>query len=189
VNWWATAAAAQPNLASVGPESIFAEARNEPLKIDLLASSRMLEQIGSTSPRLAVVYLPSLDVILNRVQGDPSARLADSIRALEALENTVSLCLGKGYEVMLAGLPGERQSGNGVIASSAPLRITSAWDIAPTVLDLLGFPASAEMPGRSGSGTTAEPRIASYGRRSPQATPADLDPEYYDSLRSLGYIQ
>jgi hypothetical protein len=89
------------------------------------------------------------------------------------------------YEVVLIGMPGEGQRGSAVIASTIPLRAKSAWDVAPALLSLLGFPASAEMPGGPPG-----PRIATYGPRAADATAAaSVNEEYYQNLKSLGYIR
>ena len=66
-------------------------------------------------------------------------------------------------------------------------RPRSAFDVAPTLCTLLGFPASDEMPGRSVIGNTA--RIATYGPRAATASPAKVNEEYYENLKSLGYIR
>ena len=45
-----------------------------------------------------------------------------------------------GYDVMLIGLPGDRQVGRAVIASTLPLpQSASPFDIAPTLLTLLAW--------------------------------------------------
>jgi len=93
------------------------------------------------------------------------------------------------YEVLLVGLPGEGQSGQGVIASTIALqKLESSWDVAPTLAELAGFPASEEMPGRSAV-ASSQPRIATYGERSRTETSTRLNQEYYESLKSLGYIR
>ena len=55
---------------------------------------------------------------------------------------------------------------------------------------LFGFPASAEMPGRSLVPGSTQARIDSFGSRTAVATtePAD-ESEYHDALRSLGYVR
>ena len=52
----------------------------------------------------------------------------------------------------------------------------------------MGFPASAEMPGNSLVPTDL-PRIASYGPRAGQSDNAKVNEEYYNNLKSLGYIR
>jgi hypothetical protein len=85
---------------------------------------------------------------------------------------------------MMAGMPGEGQSGSAVVASSIPFAGRSAWDVAPALLDTLGFPLSAEMPGGA-----AQARIATYGAHASTAEPQQMNDEYYENLKSLGYIQ
>lgn len=189
VNWWATADSRTGALTTVGPESVFAAARGDALRVDSLASSRFLQSLAS-NPRLAAVYLPALDVVLNRLELDQSAQLAQSLRALDGLTQTVAAVRARGYDVVLAGMPGDGQSGAAVIASTLPLQqAASEFDVAPTLLDLMGFPISDEMPGRSLASTKAEPRISSYGNRTTSGPVPQLNDEYYENLKSLGYIR
>ena len=166
------------------------EAQGDPLRVDAQASSRFLSALDARKPRMGTVYLPALDVVLNRMELDESTQLAQSLRALDGLARTVNETRARGYEVVLAGMPGDGQRGSAVVASTLPLqRATSEFDVAPTLLDLLGFPLSAEMPGRSLASRSTEPRIASYGNRSSSAAPAVMNEEYYENLKSLGYIR
>lgn len=190
VNWWTTAARDEGALRVIGPEAVFGAARGEPLRLDASATAHILEAIDRHEPQLATVYLPALDVILNRVALDRSEQLTSSLRVLEGIANLVALIRARGYEVILAGMPGETQSGAAVIASSVSLaRPATAWDVAPTLLDLAGFPLSAEMPGRSLVSSRPQPRVASYGARATDAAAHRVDEEYYENLRSLGYIR
>lgn len=180
VNWWATSDERRGALTSVSPETIFVAAKADPLKLDAMAGQRF----GTQQVRFATVYLPALDVILNRLDLDPSARLAGSLRALDGIETTIESARARGYEVVLVGMPGDGQSGRAVVASTIPLQLRTAWDVAPLLLDLLGFPPSEEMPGG-----TQQPRVSSYGPRE-TGGPADaLNEEYYENLKSLGYIR
>jgi Type I phosphodiesterase / nucleotide pyrophosphatase len=189
VNWWTTSDSRGGALTSIGPQSIFAAAKNNALGVDSGAASRFIHEVDTTHPQFATVYLPALDVILNRVAADPSSRLSMSIRALDGALALVRSLRQRGYDVLLVGLPGESQSGRAVIATSFNAKAASSpLDIAPTICDLMGFPASEEMPGRSLTGETG-PRIASYGSRIRDEEPAKLNQEYYDTLRSLGYIR
>ena len=174
VNWWTTADAHAAGLYATGPESIFAAARADALRVDALATEKFL----------ATVYLPALDVILNRQELDPATRLATSLRALDGLASLIALMHERGYDVVVAGLPGDEQRGGAVVASTIPLRAKSAWDVAPDMLDLLGFPVSSEMPG--GAETN---RIASYGPRERGGAAAAVNEEYYNNLKSLGYVR
>ena len=189
VNWWATSSEKRGGLTAIGPEPIFAGARNNPLQLDVIATDQLVEQLDRRNPRLAAIYLPSLDVMINRLEIDPSARLTGSMHVLDGVARTVSLVRERGYEIVLVGLPGDGQSGAAIVASTVRLPgLTTAWDVAPTTLALLGFPASSEMPGTPRA-PEAQPRIPSYGpRETTDATPS-LNREYYDNLRSLGYIR
>ncbi len=91
--------------------------------------------------------------------------------------------------VLLAGGPVKKQ------ASGDPVALA---DIAPTVLYLLGFPASAEMDGRVFEGclhrefVDAHPArtIETYGRVKAAAVgPYSVDGELIERLRALGYLQ
>jgi hypothetical protein len=184
VNWWTSESIRAGALDSVGQESIFAAAHGDPVRVDEEASKRLLSAIRRDSPRFVTVYLPALDVVLNRLPLDTSSRLAASVRALDGVEAIVSTIEKAGYEVVVIGLPGDRQPGNAVIASTSAIPAANAYDLAPALLHALGFPASSEMPG-SAEGT----RIATYGTRNTRSSPAKVDQEYYDNLKSLGYIR
>ena len=190
VNWWASSSEKSGALTSVGQETIFGASRGEPLKLDQVAFRRLQASVEESGPRFVTVYLPALDVILNRLDLGRSTQLAQSLRAVDGVGDTIRWLRSRGYEVLLAGLPGEGQGGSGVLASTIALeRPLSSWDVAPTVAAIAGFPASEEMPGESRVATAAQPRIATYGERSRTETRLKLDEEYYDSLKSLGYIR
>ena len=191
INWWATSDDASGGLYSVGPEGIFARSGGDPLKVDEIAARAFFESLDRRDPRFAAVYLPALDVILNRVELDRTARLTQSMRALDGVKAVIMTALVRGYKVVLIGMPGDGQVGRAVIASRASLAAPtpSGYDIAPTVLDMFGFPLSREMPGRSLARSGEDPRIASYGPRSSDQPAAAVNQEYYDNLRSLGYIR
>ena len=89
------------------------------------------------------------------------------------------------------GMPGEGQRGRGVIGATRTWTRPpeTQWNVSPTLLDILGFPLSNEMPGRSLAGTAAEPRIATYGVRASSGPAPVLNDEYYENLKSLGYIK
>ncbi|HEY3056860.1 MAG TPA: hypothetical protein VGK31_13115 [Thermoanaerobaculia bacterium] len=188
VNWWTTANGWSGALLSIGQETIFGSARGDALRVDAVATSDFIREIESHRPQFATVYLPALDVILNRLALDPSSRVTMSIRALEGIAPPVRAAREHGYDVFLIGLPGESQSGHAIIASTIPIRKpASAFDVAPTVCALLGFPASDEMPGATLIGTVT--RIPTYGPRNVAMTQTKMNQEYYESLRSLGYIR
>lgn len=189
VNWWTSPTVRGGLLNSIGQEEIFAAARGNAILLDATAARNLQRGIAGARPRFATVYLPGLDVILNRSGADTSSRLAGSIRALDGITSVVSHLRELGFDVILAGLPGEGQEGQGIIAATIPIsKPQSAWDVAPTVASLFGFPASAEMPGQSLAGSE-EPRIATYGTRLSKDSPPRLNQEYYDSLKALGYIR
>ena len=171
VNWWTTES----------QESIFTAAKGDAVRVDDLAIDKALGSI-SQHPRFVTVYLPALDVILNRLEMEPAARLAASVRALDGVDAVISTLQARGYAVLLVG--------NSVIAYSGNLpkrSNVSLFDVAPTALALMGFPASREMPGTA---LVPElPRIESHGVRAAASAPAKVNEEYYENLRSLGYIR
>jgi hypothetical protein len=160
---------------------------NEALRVDTVASQQVISKpLPPTSRALATVYLPALDIILNRLSLDPATRVSASVRALDNLNRLIENAQSN---VILIGLPGEGQTGHGVMASSLGMtsRPRSAYDLAPTLCALMGFPASDEMPGRSVIGYNS--RIPTYGPRAASALPAKVNEEYYENLKSLGYIR
>ncbi len=187
VNWWTSETRHDGALDSVGQESIFAAAKRDAAAIDDAASKRLLASVDRQAPRFATLYLPALDIILNRLALDPSARLASSVRVLDGIVSAAAALHARGYDVILAGLPGDRQSGQAVVAASFALPAAAPLDVAPTLCTLEGFPPSAEMPGHALTGHA--PRIASYGARHSAASGAKVNEEYYENLRSLGYIR
>jgi hypothetical protein len=178
VNWWTTDSQA----------AIFTAARGDASSVDAIAARQLLGSVARDQPRFATVYLPALDIILNRLPLDPSARLAASVGVLDRIAATVGALRARRYDVVLIGLPGEGQSGQAVIAATFPLPPASPLDLAPTLCTLEGFPPSAELPGRALAGRP-EPRIASYGPRNAAASAAKVNDEYYQNLKSLGYIK
>ena len=194
INWWTTDDVQSGVLTEISQKPVFAGASTPPasaevqaMRVDAVASERLVwERQRQPTLRFETVYLPALDIILNRLTLDPATRLAASVRVLDNLDGLISK-MGNG--VVLVGLPGEGQPGHGVMATFLPMttRPRSAFDVAPTLCTLLGFPASDEMPGRSVIGNTA--RIATYGPRAMTASPAKVNEEYYENLKSLGYIR
>ena len=189
VNWWTTEDTHRGALEEVGQASIFAPIKDTPestaLRVDAAAARKLLDIIDRSHPRFATAYLPALDVILNRLALDPSTQFTSSARALDGVKSTIAELRARGYEVVIAGLPGDRQKGKAVLASTLPIgNPTTALDLAPTLCNLLGFPATNEMPGASN-----EPRIATYGNRATTGQGVKVNEEYYESLKSLGYIR
>ncbi len=190
VNWWTTDDARSGALESIAQGSIFAAAGGNPLELDEGATKRALTSIDRRQAKFVTVYLPALDVILNRLTLDRSAQLADSVRALDGIRATIEALRTRGYEIIVAGLPGDRQGGHGVLASTIPLakHAASAYDLAPTLCALMGFPTSSEMVGTP-LVRTELPQIDSYGRRATRGEAVKVNEEYYRNLKSLGYIK
>jgi hypothetical protein len=198
LNWWTSEDLSSGALTAVSQESIFAAAArgssdgavSTALRIDETAERLLLSALDEQHPRFATAYLPALDVVLNRLMLDPTSRLAASVRALDGVATTVAAVRTRGYDIVLVGLAGDRQPGAPVMASTIPLpvRTASLFDVAPTLCMLNGFPASGEMPGHSLTGTEG-PRIPTYGGRAATGAPTKVNEEYYESLKSLGYIR
>lgn len=199
INWWTTDDLHSGALQSVNQATVFGAAAKggaatpaeTALRVDATASRMLLQAIDRSHPQCATVYLPALDIVLNRLPIDASAKLALSVRTFAALDALINDVRRRGYDVLLIGLPGDRQPGSAVIAWTLPnvrARHASAYDIAPTLCQLLGFPDSDEMPGRSLIGRRLA-RVVSYGARQTHAVAANVNEEYYKSLRSLGYIR
>lgn len=195
INWWASETTTSPNLLILGQEAVFRDASSNrtPQQIasalDAIALEKLTESLRARSPRFGTAYLPSLDIVLNRLESDESSRLAASVIILDRLTTYVRAYRSLGYEVTLIGIPGDQQGGNAVLASSLPLApARSIYDLAPTLCVLFGFPASREMPGQARTPGPPE-RIATYGSRDRTSHTAPVDEEYYEQLKSLGYIQ
>jgi len=195
INWWASETTTAPNLLILGQEALFREAstHGSPQQIastvDAIALQKLTESLQARSPRFGTAYLPALDIILNRLDSDESGRLAASVAILDRLTNEIKEFRSLGYDVMVIGVPGDDQRGAAVLASNLHLAAaTSTYDLAPTLFALFGFPASGEMPGESRAGEAPE-RIETYGNRDRQSHTAPVDEEYYEQLKSLGYIQ
>ena len=177
VNWWTSSE-------GVTQQTVFAEAKGDALAVDMNAARQAL----TDHPQFVTVYLPALDVILNRLPLDRSAQLAQSVRALDHLSQTIAQMKAGGYDVILIGMPGDHQTGRAIIASTVTISpANSAYDVAPTLCALLGFPASTEMPGRSLAGDVT--RIPTYGNRTGSSSSAKVDEEYDENLKSLVYIK
>lgn len=195
INWWASETITAPNLLILGQEAVFREAsaQGRPHQIasalDAIALRKLTESLRARSPRFGTAYLPALDIILNRLESDESGRLAASVVILDRLTNELRAFRSLGYDVMVIGVPGDDQLGAAVLASNLPLApATSTYDLAPALCVLFGFPPSREMPGKSLSGGSSE-RIGTYGSRDRRSLAAPVDQEYYEQLKSLGYIQ
>jgi hypothetical protein len=196
VNWWTSADSHRGALDSIGQTSIFAlppgTQRNGPafaLHVDAEASQRLLRAVDGDHARFATVYLPALDIILNRLAIDPSEKLIASVRVIDGVVATIVALRTRGFDVILTGMPGDNQRDQAVVASTRMLSTsTTPFDVAPTLCSLMGFPPSNEMSGRTLAGSEP-PRIATYGARITTAPSAKVNEEYYENLKSLGYIR
>jgi hypothetical protein len=158
-------------------------------------------------PRLAMVYLPGLD-ILAAALSDPARSAAERVVLARALSDEAARVQqavtrplpGGDADLRLLFLDGGRHEttgrlvATGPLASAAPPSAVRLVDVAPTALAVLGIPASRSAEGRPvpalvapGAATTAT--VESWGRRQVDGPPA-IDPrEYVDNLRSLGYLK
>jgi len=159
------------------------------------------------------VYLPGLDVLRHRLGpagGTDAAavfRIQGALEAYAALLDSIlaeAVAIAPGARVVIVADPGRsapRSEGFvGALGPGIPAACVGEplgeLAIAPTALQLLGFPAAAEMPGRPAEGCLASAPtrpgpVASYGERRPAAAGAssDWDAEMVERLRSLGYIR
>lgn len=172
------------------------------------------------------VYLPGLDIAEHELLSDTRAlspgeleagleRLRRARRELaEWLVRLAREAERRGADLWVVGVPSRRArtSGSGARGApgargfsllwgpdlgAAPPGELSLYDVAPTVLALMGFPVTAEMPGEAHLGLFASPRVPtavsrlpSYGPRRAhlQAPSSVIDREYRERLHSLGYI-
>ncbi|MEA2164370.1 MAG: hypothetical protein QOK37_2497 [Thermoanaerobaculia bacterium] len=197
VNWWTSPDARVGALDSVGQESIFNLERDRTnpvraaLSVDENASARFLYAVEHEQPRFATVYLPALDIVLNRLTIGTSEKLTSSVRALDNLVSVVTALRKRRFDVIVVGMPGDNQGGEAVFAVAAPLSLTPSttpFDVAPTLCSLMGFPASSEMSGKTRAGRELT-RISTYGPRVTSETAPKVNDEYYQNLKSLGYIR
>jgi hypothetical protein len=197
VNWWATDDAAFPNLTTVSQRSVFESATpgsgggvDLALAVDGAAAAAFRRLVEERQPRFATVWFAALDVVLNRITAEPTERISVSLRTLERLAALTAFLEAAGYDVIVAGSPGESQGGGSVVASTLPLTSpASLRDIAPTVARRFGFPLSEEMEGKPLAGGPSFPRVPGYGARREEARDEILSRDYYEKLRSLGYIR
>ncbi|HVR42280.1 MAG TPA: hypothetical protein VMS56_02445 [Thermoanaerobaculia bacterium] len=196
VNWWVSRGEDEGALRSIGQDALFAAAAGEDaaeraVDLDRRAIEALRSALAERPPRFATVYLPALDIVINRLDAGEGRSIPLSLEALDRIAALVADLRSSGYEVMVIGAPGDRQQGSGVLVSMLPFdrREAEASDLAPTLLELFGFPASSEMDGRPLLGTGSRPRISTYGSRTRAEEPDARDQEYYEALRSLGYVR
>lgn len=195
-------------------------AADKPRAIDEFALSAARALRGPDPPDVEAVYLPGLDIATMQHLGDGGttdlASLDARLDAVRAYYRIVDDWIGEaaaaataGEVLAIVGDPGRlaRKSGeaaegllvlHGAAIAETDLGAVSERDIAPTVLDLVGLPASRELAGRvleaalAPAFRAAHPvrSVPSYGRR-PPARPAEsaFDGDMLEELRSLGYVQ
>ncbi|HVT44731.1 MAG TPA: alkaline phosphatase family protein [Thermoanaerobaculia bacterium] len=199
VNWWASESVGSPNLMAISQGEIFrADLRGSnsspadlAVDIDRKATAAVLAAIEQRRPRLVALFLPALDILLNRLSLEAGEQFPRLVVITEALAGTAAELRSEGYQLILVGTPGDSQTGSAVIASTLELSPGPAtlYAVAPTILHLAGFPSSEEMPGRSLLPTPPPERITSYGSRLASREAAPIDREYYEQLRALGYLR
>jgi hypothetical protein len=159
------------------------------------------------SPRLALLYLPGPD-ILSSALADPERGASDRVALAAALTGeTAKLraflldpALEPPPDLLVEILDTGRREEGGRVLLSGPLARAGAEaklapaDLAPTVLSVLGVPASREIAGRVrgdllATGAVDGETVASWGRRRASARPPVDPKEYVDNLRSLGYLK
>ena len=183
----------------------------------------LLERAGAEGwPRqyeFLAVYLPGLDIAEHELLSDARPLSPGELEAgLQRLRRARRELVGwlarlareaqrRGADLWVVGVPSRRERTSGAagfslfwgpdLASAAAPGELSLYDVAPTVLALMGFPVSGEMPGKARLGLFASPRVPttvstlpSYGPRRAdlQAPSSVIDREYRERLRSLGYI-
>lgn len=175
--------------------------------IDAWALAAFAEASARDEPRLALLYLPGLD-ILGAALAEEGRSPAERVRLAGALTEEAgriatvlgSGALGRGADLLVVLLDGGRHERagraivSGPLASTATVRDLSPEDVAPTVLAALGVPASRATAGRLRpellAPSVANARtVASWGSRPREKRP-DIDPrEYVENLKSLGYLK
>src|SRR5512143_3894418 len=180
-------------------ERLVADARG----LDTFALAAFREAWRRDGPRLALLYLPGPD-ILSAALLDPERGTADRVALAAALtEETAKLRaflldpgLAPAPDLLVLVLDAGRRESGGVVLLEGPLARRGAEstlapvDLAPTVLAVLGVPASREIAGRVrgdllAPGAASAETVASWGRRRASAELA-IDPKaYVENLRSL----
>ncbi len=181
--------------------------------IDAFASDELVDLMADDRVEVGFAYLPGLDILRHRlaVPGSSSSALEmfDVLKVLElyvaAIDSRLEplLTSGRSHTILVADR-GRSGAAEGFVSVRGPMASPSCvgpaigvLDVAPVVLRLMGFPASAEMPGRVPLACLASPphalgSVETFGRlpRSERgaAISAD-DPEILERLRSLGYLR
>jgi hypothetical protein len=180
----------------------------------------LLSEFAAAPADLTSVYLPGLDIAQHALLGPtagsglPPSALAQRVEALERyytfLDDLLVPVLDRAGSKTLVALvadPG-RSSSNarglfalaGGEARAGTEAAVGRADVMPTLLYLLGVPASRELPGRPRADLLSPEFVArvpareveGYGRRVIGPRPANvtpLDDEMLERLRSLGYVR
>ncbi len=176
--------------------------------LDAFAIEAFRHEAARGRPRLALVYLPGLD-ILGAALSESGRSVAERVALAKALGDEARSVaaflsgpdvLGGDASLAVVVLDGGRSSRGGEVLLAGPLAAPGGAealrpvDLAPTLLALLGVPASREVEGRVDlrlvrAGTASVATVASWGRKRGGGGPV-LDPrEYVENLRSLGYLR
>jgi hypothetical protein len=184
-------------------------------RLDTLYATAAARLRAERTPDLEAVYLPGLDIFTAQQMTSPPPDLAALDTRLAAVRSYYQFLDARIDEFVGTPSPGEvavlvadpgrldRPSTSGlIVAAGGPIRAAelgslSERDIAPTLLHLVGLPASAELEGRVWT-EALEPAfreahpvrtVPRYGRRRPSPTASGFDREMLQELRSLGYIE
>lgn len=187
-----------------GADGLVADARG----LDAFAMAAFRQEAARSRPRLSLLYLPGLD-ILGAALSEEGRSVAERVALATALgEERRAIAsflsgpdvLGSGADLVAIVLDGGRSGRRGELLLSGALAAPGASgevrpaDLAPTLLAVLGIPASREAEGRVDrrllrDGAATDATVSSWGRKRSGGGPP-LDPkEYVESLRSLGYLR
>ncbi|MBK9375794.1 MAG: hypothetical protein IPN03_19255 [Holophagales bacterium] len=176
--------------------------------LDAFAIAAFRQEVARARPRLALLYLPGLD-ILGAALSEPDRTVADRVALATALgEETRTIAsflagpdvLGGDADLVAVVVDRGRSAVTGELLLSGRLAAAAVAgevrpvDLAPTLLAALGVPASRQTEGKVDTrllreGAASDATVSSWGRKRPGGGPA-LDPEeYVENLRSLGYLR
>lgn len=175
--------------------------------VDDFAIRAFLDASLREKPRLSLLYLPGLD-ILSAALSEESRRAEERVALAEALRKEAarldaflrSDALRKDVDLLVLLLDGGRKERAGRAVLSGPLARAGAnpplrpLDLAPTLLSVLGIPASRETAGQPAPalvahGALATGTVGSWGRRAASSRLPVNAKEYVENLRSLGYLK
>lgn len=207
--WPPEAAARAARLAPRGalPQDAVARRIADAEGLDAFAVEAFEEAFDASRPRLSMLYLPGLD-ILSAAMAEPSLGAADRVAVAEALTREAASLRRfldserlRRADLLVVLLDGGRAAAGGRVVVAGRLARAGATagavdplDVAPTVLSVLGVPASREAKGRPrrdllSPGAATEQTVASWGRRRASGPPPVDAREYVENLRSLGYLK